>query len=148
MRKHTLEGILRYQKGRRQQNAVRKAYLEWRFLQNPPIPIRCDNLVCPFHTSSLKWNGANLRMVLDHKNGVNGDNRPKNLQLLCPNCNSQQETHGGKNKGRVEQSDGGFSIKRKDGKKDYTLPVDVGRLHLDGNEINLFKSPDEIQTLE
>jgi len=47
------------------------------------------------------WNGKKLVMVLDHINGVNNDNRIENLRMLCPNCNSQQNTFcGKKNKGR------------------------------------------------
>jgi hypothetical protein len=36
-------------------------------------------------------------MVIDHINGKNNDNRIENLRLLCPNCNSQQDTFCGKN---------------------------------------------------
>jgi transposase-like protein len=43
------------------------------------------------------WNGKKLIMVLDHINGINNDNRLENLRMLCPNCNSQQETFCGKN---------------------------------------------------
>lgn len=39
-----------------------------------------------------EWNGIKLVMVLDHINGVNDDHRKENLRMLCPNCNSQQET--------------------------------------------------------
>lgn len=39
-----------------------------------------------------EWNGKPLVMVLDHINGVNNDNRLENLRLLCPHCNSQQDT--------------------------------------------------------
>jgi hypothetical protein len=59
-------------------------------------------------------------------NGNNSDNRPKNLRLLCPNSNSQLETHGGANKGRVEKAEGGVAIKSKDGKRDHTLPAEPG----------------------
>ena len=48
-----------------------------------------------------EWNGRPLVLVLDHINGVKNDHRPKNLRLLCPNCNSQTPTFCGKNIGRV-----------------------------------------------
>lgn len=38
------------------------------------------------------WNGKKLILVLDHVNGNSSDHRIENLRLLCPNCNSQQET--------------------------------------------------------
>jgi 5-methylcytosine-specific restriction endonuclease McrA len=41
-----------------------------------------------------------LVLVLDHINGDRSDNRITNLRLLCPNCNSQQNTFAGRNKGR------------------------------------------------
>lgn len=43
------------------------------------------------------WKGKKLIMVLDHINGINNDNRLENLRMLCPNCNSQQETFAGRN---------------------------------------------------
>ena len=36
-------------------------------------------------------------MVLDHINGINNDHRLENLRMLCPNCNSQQDTFAGRN---------------------------------------------------
>lgn len=45
-----------------------------------------------------EWNGKKLVMVFDHINGVNNDNRIENLRMICPNCNSQQETFAGRNR--------------------------------------------------
>jgi Zn finger protein HypA/HybF involved in hydrogenase expression len=42
-------------------------------------------------------NNIELVMVLDHINGINDDHRLDNLRMLCPNCNSQQETFAGRN---------------------------------------------------
>ena len=131
-RKLPANEVLRYQPGRRQA-AARRHFIEWRLSQDPPIPLRCDNPSCAFHTNAeLRWNGKPLEMILDHINGVKGDNRPKNLQFLCPNCNSQSDRHGGRNKGRVEMSEGGFGLVRADGKKDYVLPADPGVFKVTG----------------
>lgn len=39
------------------------------------------------------WHGKKLVFILDHINGINNDNEIENLRLICPNCNSQLETH-------------------------------------------------------
>jgi 5-methylcytosine-specific restriction endonuclease McrA len=81
---------------------VRKYYDQYR--EENGLPRRCDNPACCFHTGELVWNGKELRLTLDHIKGVSRGHRPKNLQLLCPNCESQTKTRGGKNKGRVEMN--------------------------------------------
>jgi hypothetical protein len=46
-----------------------------------------------------EWLGRPLSLELHHANGDGLDNRLENLSLLCPNCHSQTDTWGGKNKG-------------------------------------------------
>lgn len=41
-----------------------------------------------------EWNGKELKLNVDHINGINNDNRPENLRWICPNCHSQTETFG------------------------------------------------------
>src|SRR5262245_55394935 len=99
--------LLVYRDGPRRTSAIRRAYLEWRASQTPPVPYRCDNETCTLHTQVPTWNGRPLQLILDHSNGVNSDNRTSNLRFLCPNCDSQNsETRGGANKGRVRKSSG------------------------------------------
>ena len=126
--------VLRYASGKRNNATARRHYLQWRAEQVPPLPERCDNEVCRFHSEPLVWNGNVLPLMLEHRNGVNSDNRPSNLRLLCPNCDSQNfGTRGGANAGRVIKSAGGFAIERPDGTRDYTMPAESGRYALGGN---------------
>ena len=122
--KHSANPLL-YRDGKRKGPQVYDAYMGWRSSQVPPLPERCDNKGCIFHVQPLEWNSKPLRPTLDHANGVNTDNRPKNLRLLCPNCDSQlTETKGGANKGKVRKSAGGFARKDANGLWHYTLPAE------------------------
>jgi hypothetical protein len=51
-----------------------------------------------------KWRGRRLTIALHHLNGDPGDNRLENLQFLCPNCHSQTENYGGRNRTSVSGS--------------------------------------------
>lgn len=102
-----------------QRKDVRRYYLEYR--REKDIPVRCDNALCMFHAEPLEWNGKRLDLILDHRNGVRGDNRPKNLWFLCPNCDSQQLTRGGRNKNRVQTFYGGHSVVQGDGSVAVTI---------------------------
>ena len=118
---------LRYHSGKRNNTGAKAQYMKWRAQRQPPIPVRCDNPACPFHTQPLVWNGHALPLILDHSNGVNTDNRPKNLRLLCPNCDAQNTaTRGGANARRILKSEGGFALVDKEGSKHHVLPAEPG----------------------
>lgn len=38
------------------------------------------------------WNGKNITLEIEHKDGDNWNNKQNNLELLCPNCHSQTLT--------------------------------------------------------
>ena len=109
--------VLRYGVRKRSSTTVLRHYLHWR-IQNDR-PVRCDNPICVFHTAPLKWNGEPLPLILDHVSGDHCDNTPDNLQLLCPNCDSQLPTRGGRNRGRIQdKSASGYAIQHVDGHRD------------------------------
>ena len=64
-----------------------RTHLKRRLIKEGVLEEECN--ICG---QGVGWNGLRLKMVLDHINGVPDDNRIENLRLLCPNCNSQQDT--------------------------------------------------------
>ena len=67
-------------------------HLKQRIVEYKLIPYICS--VC---RTLPTWNGLKLILVLDHINGINNDNRLKNLRFVCPNCESQLPTYKSKN---------------------------------------------------
>lgn len=53
---------------------------------------RCEADGCRLHG---EWLGKQLVLHVNHRNGNWLDNRPDNLQFLCPNCHSQTENYCG-----------------------------------------------------
>ena len=51
-----------------------------------------------------EWRSRPISLELHHVNADGHDNRLENLRLLCPNCHSQTDTWGGRNKGRRDQA--------------------------------------------
>ena len=49
------------------------------------------------------WNGKPLTLQLEHKNGINNDNRLNNLCFLCPCCHSQTATFAGRNSSIIKR---------------------------------------------
>lgn len=54
-----------------------------------------------------EWNGKPMPLILDHKNGVNNDNRLENLRFVCSNCDSQLPTYKSKNRASFKQRSNG-----------------------------------------
>ena len=65
--------------------------LKIRLVQEEKLEYKCE-----FCGNLGEWMGKPLSLQLDHKNGVNNDNRIENLRFLCANCHSQTETYCGK----------------------------------------------------
>jgi hypothetical protein len=61
--------------------------------------IRRDGYKCKCCGIS-EWNSKEISLWCDHIDGNATNNHPSNFQLICPNCDSQQDTFGAKNTGK------------------------------------------------
>jgi len=69
-----------------------RCHLKNRLIKEGILQYHCASCGCD------TWLDKPLMLQLDHINGISNDNRIENLRLLCPNCHSQTNTFGGKNK--------------------------------------------------
>jgi len=77
----------------KENSTIARHHLKKRLLDDNLVPNECH--ICKLGNT---WNGIELVLQLEHKNGINNDNRLENLALICPNCHSQSETYAAKNK--------------------------------------------------
>lgn len=62
-----------------------------------------ENLIkyeCEFCKIGPIWCGKSMPLLLDHKNGINNDNRLENLRFVCSNCDTQLPTYKARNRRR------------------------------------------------
>ena len=72
-------------------SSYHRLHLKKKLVNNGYLKYRCE-----FCGIGNEYNGKPLSLQLDHKNGINNDNRIDNLRFLCPNCHSQTETFAGR----------------------------------------------------
>ena len=84
-----------------------RAQLRTRLLKHGLLIEKC--YCCGIKT----WMNKKISLHLDHINGINNDNSIENLRLLCPNCHSQTDTYGSKNKQKKVKVHVTISIKKK-----------------------------------
>ena len=82
---------------------VSQAKLRRTVLKEKVFEYKCD--ICG---QDEIWNGKQLVLTLDHKNGINNDNRIENLRWVCPNCDRQLDTYGMKNKKNLSKKESVF----------------------------------------
>lgn len=71
---------------------VNRNHLRLRLLADGLKEARCEQC------GLTEWRGRPAPLQLHHINGDGRDNRPENLQILCPNCHSQTDSWGGRNR--------------------------------------------------
>lgn len=59
-----------------------------------------QNNSCAICGCSPYHNDKSLVFIIDHIDGNFSNNVPENVRAICPNCNSQTDTFGSKNKNK------------------------------------------------
>ena len=92
-------------------NNVRiNSYLKWINLKKLPSPKRIRWIYKQFglYECSMceisSWNGSELILQTDHIDGNPENNSIDNIRLICPNCHSQTDTFGSRNRGNGRES--------------------------------------------
>lgn len=80
-------------------SSVSRGYLKKQLIKDNLLEYKCN---CG---NDGMWNGKKLILQLEHKNGINNDNRLVNLCFICPNCHSQTGTFSGKNKPSAQKKE-------------------------------------------
>jgi 5-methylcytosine-specific restriction endonuclease McrA len=86
-----------------------------------------DNLLtykCAECTIESTYNGKPLTLQLDHIDGNNGNNELSNLRFLCPNCHSQTETFGARNKKRKKTKNERLSLRHQRNLQKYKNDIE------------------------
>jgi hypothetical protein len=70
-----------------------------RLVRENLLEYKCQINPCPMDVFNIgfTWAGKEVKLILDHKNGINTDNRLLNLRFVCSWCNSLLDTHAGRN---------------------------------------------------
>ena len=89
-------------------SCVNNDILFWRGFQRPALRkylAMMNGYKCAVCNLS-EWRNQELVLIVDHIDGNAGNNKPDNLRLLCPNCNSQTTTFGEEIGERDERQEG------------------------------------------
>jgi len=66
------------------------------------------------------------------------------LRYLCPNCDSQLSTRGGRNRGRVvEAGDGRYVLGTRDGRRHFHMIAETGHFKFTGHAPTITVGPAE-----
>lgn len=104
-KKKQIIGIKKYSQGikipikdiLKQNSDYSRSHLKKRLVEEGLKEYKCEGC-----GNSGEWGGKPLNLQLEHKNGINNDNRLENICFLCPNCHSQTDTFGSRNKNKKE----------------------------------------------